>query len=67
MSQIVVTPVNDKKELKLFIKFPWKIYKDNPYWVPPLFMAIKARLDTEKTPFYNTLKENYFLPEKTGR
>ena len=26
-----------KKELKQFIQFPFDLYKDHPYWVPPLW------------------------------
>ncbi|MFI5324766.1 MAG: N-acetyltransferase [Candidatus Rokuibacteriota bacterium] len=25
-----------RKELKAFVNFPWKIYRDDPNWVPPL-------------------------------
>jgi hypothetical protein len=28
--------VKDKRDLLAFIRFPWQIYKGNPYWVPPL-------------------------------
>ena len=28
--------VKNKKDLLAFIRFPWQIYRGNPYWVPPL-------------------------------
>jgi hypothetical protein len=28
--------VKNKQDLLAFIRFPWQIYKGNPYWVPPL-------------------------------
>jgi hypothetical protein len=28
--------VESKKQLVEFIKVPWKVYKDDPYWVPGL-------------------------------
>lgn len=34
---ITVREVATKKEQKEFIQFPLKIYKDNPYFVPPLY------------------------------
>ncbi|MDI6778909.1 MAG: GNAT family N-acetyltransferase [Bacteroidota bacterium] len=61
MSDIVVTPVIDKKELMRFIKFQWKIYKDNPYWVPPLLIDRKKLLDKEKNPFYKHSEAEFFL------
>lgn len=41
---IVVTSVRTKAELKNFIMFPWKIYKGNNYWVPPLINDSKKTL-----------------------
>ncbi len=28
------------------------IYKDSPYWVPPLKIAVKDTLDVNKNPFF---------------
>jgi len=40
MSQINVRSTNNtKKEIRKFVKFAWKIYKNNPYWVPPLISS----------------------------
>jgi hypothetical protein len=32
-----VEKVKSKSELKIFIHFPWKVYKGDPNWVPPQF------------------------------
>lgn len=34
---IEVTEVKTKKQIKDFIEFPLKLYKNNPYYVPPLY------------------------------
>ena len=34
---IEVREVKSKKEQKDFINFPLKLYKNNPYFVPPLY------------------------------
>ena len=37
MKSVDVVPIrNTKKEIRKFVQYSWKIYKDNPYWVPPL-------------------------------
>jgi GNAT superfamily N-acetyltransferase len=41
---IEVIPVRTKTDLKSFILFPWKIYKENKYWVPPLINDLKKTL-----------------------
>ncbi|MDR1198297.1 MAG: N-acetyltransferase [Prevotellaceae bacterium] len=33
---LTIKKVSGKKELKKFILFPFKLYKNNKYWVPPL-------------------------------
>ncbi|NSW90568.1 MAG: hypothetical protein HPY74_07800 [Firmicutes bacterium] len=41
---IEIFPVRTKVDLNKFIKLPWKIYKGNKYWVPPLIGDLKKTL-----------------------
>lgn len=41
--------VDTDRLLKVFIRFPFKIYKDNPYWAPPLDWDEKKTL-SQKNP-----------------
>lgn len=45
-------PLDNKKELKKFIDFQWKIYGKDKNWAPPLRLAVLDSLDTKKNPFY---------------
>lgn len=36
-----VRPVRGKKDLEAFLRLPWKIYRDDPLWVPPLRKALR--------------------------
>ena len=47
-----VVPVANKRQFGKFIKVPWKIYKGDPNWVPPLLMEQRAVLNTKKNPFF---------------
>ena len=40
---ITLKEMTTKKEMLQFVKFPFKLYKNNNYWVPPI---IKEELDT---------------------
>ena len=31
---VIIEPVTDRRALKDFIRFPFRLYKDDPYWVP---------------------------------
>ena len=33
---VEVREVKNRKEFKKFVKFPTILYKDNPYYVPPI-------------------------------
>ena len=61
---INITKVSSKKDLMSFIKFPWKIYANDPYWVPPLIMDRKKILSTEKNPFFKHAEIQLFLAKK---
>lgn len=61
MQNITVKKVSAKNELNQFIKFPWKIYKDDKFWVPPLLMEQNTLLDKQKNPFFKAADADYFL------
>jgi hypothetical protein len=42
--------VETPKDLKKFIEFPFNLYRDNPYWVPPLISDEMNTLRPEKNP-----------------
>ena len=41
--------VKSRKEIKEFIEFPLKLYKGNPYFVPPLYLDEKKLFDKDNT------------------
>jgi GNAT superfamily N-acetyltransferase len=61
MNQIRIQEVTNEVEKMRFIKFPWEIYRGNPYWVPPLIYDVRKNLDTKKNPFYTHAKIKLFL------
>jgi hypothetical protein len=66
MSEVNVKNVINKSELNQFIKFPWKIYDGDKYWVPPLFMEQKTLLNKQKNPFFKDAQAEYFLAYRNG-
>ena len=45
---------------------PFRLYKDEPHWVPPLISERKAFFDKKKNPFYRGAKTKLFLATKDG-
>lgn len=67
MNDVNISIVQSKKDLMRFIKFQWEIYKDYPYWVPPLLMDRKKLLDKGKNPFYKHAETELYLAERNGK
>ncbi len=61
MDSITVKPISNKKDKKDFIKFQWEIYKDHPYWVPPLLMERYKLIDKKNNPFYKHSEAEFFI------
>lgn len=67
MSQRVeVRVVQSHKDLMTFIKFPWKIYRDDPHWVPPLLMDRMHTLNRRRNPFFQHNPAIFFLAYQNG-
>ncbi|HCC68383.1 MAG TPA: N-acetyltransferase [Nitrospiraceae bacterium] len=49
-----VLPVWDKRAFKEFLVFPFRLYKDNPFWVPPLLSEVRAQFSSENPFFKHT-------------
>jgi GNAT superfamily N-acetyltransferase len=64
---IEVAAVNDKKGLHDFVELPFAIYRNDPYWVPQLRIAVKELLDREKHPFYADAEAEFFLAREGGK
>jgi GNAT superfamily N-acetyltransferase len=64
--QIQVSEVQSRADRNAFIRFPWRIYENDPAWVPPLIMERKAFLDRERHPFYEHGDATLFLAKRNG-
>ncbi len=64
MNGIEIRRVESRKELRAFLTFPWKIYRNDPNWVPPLLMDMKEKLDRKKHPFFEHAEADYFLARR---
>jgi GNAT superfamily N-acetyltransferase len=64
---IKVRQVESKQDRKKFVELPFKLYKDNQYWVPPLKSDIYFKLDTKKHPFWEHAIRELFIAEEDGK
>jgi GNAT superfamily N-acetyltransferase len=67
MSEIIIKKVETEGEKKRFLTFPWRVYRDDPLWVPPLLPERKNVLDPEKGAFLRRGEAEFFLAYRNGR
>ncbi len=61
-----VSRVSGRKDQAEFLNLAWRIYKDDPNWVPPLLQSIKELVGFAKHPFYDNATIENFLVRKDG-
>ena len=62
-----IESVTNQRGLLEFVKFPFKLYRGDPNWVPPL---IEERLDIfnpKKNPIWEHSRCQLFLARRDGR
>jgi GNAT superfamily N-acetyltransferase len=62
---VTVRPVGGKRDLRAFIKLPFRLHRGTP-WVPPLIGERLEFLDRAKNPFFEHAEAEYFLAEREG-
>jgi len=61
-----VLRVSGRKDQGEFLNLAWRLYKDDPNWVPPLLQNIKELVGFRKHPFYDNATVENFLVRKDG-
>ena len=58
---ITVKEVHSEKDIKTFVKFPFQLYKDSNFWVPPIISQEMETFDKNKNPIFNDAEARFFL------
>src|SRR6266516_83428 len=61
-----IRPVARRRDLRTFIRLPWRIYRNEPNWVPPLRRDERQRLDPARNPFFEHAEVQLFLAFRDG-
>src|SRR4029453_911621 len=63
---IEVREVSSRAALAEFVDFPYRKYRDHPFWVPPLRMSERDRFNQRKSPFLEHADMGLFLAVDKG-
>ncbi len=66
MSTVEIRPVRSRRDLKRFVKVPFRLHRDHPQWVPPLIYERMQFLDRGRNPWFEHGEAEYFLAERDG-
>lgn len=67
MPEILLKPVDSAKMLMEFIKFPMRLYKGCPYYVPPLISGEKETWDPNENPAFAYSDAELYLAYKNHK
>ena len=65
-SGVEIRPVSGRRDLRAFLRLPWRIYAEDPQWVPPLLSEVAKVLDRSKHPFHAHAEVEYYLARRNG-
>jgi len=63
---LVLRRVETTHDLKVFIAFPSRLFRDNPYYVPSLRFDDRNTLDPARNPAFEFCEASYWLAERGG-
>lgn len=63
---VTVKKVENNRQLKLFVDFPNKLYKESPYYVPELFDDAVNTLRKDRNAAFEFCDADYFLAYRDG-
>ncbi len=64
---ITVEPVRTVRQRRAFLLFPWRIYRGDPNWVPPIVSERAARLDPRRNSLFQHGEVQPFVAVRDGR
>jgi hypothetical protein len=67
MADISIRPVESARDRKTFVDLPFRLYADDPNWVPPLKGEALGLITPEKNGWFSHAKAQLFLAERGGR
>lgn len=65
--KVSIKKVETAQDQRRFIAFPYRLYKGNPCWIPPLRQGEAVQFDPARNPSFSTSRVRLWIAEKQGR
>jgi GNAT superfamily N-acetyltransferase len=63
---VTIKRVKTRRDLDAFIRFPVRLYRRNPYYVPALYLDERNTLRRDRNPAFEHCEAEYFLAMRAG-
>ena len=67
MIKIEKIDTRSKAQVNRFVRLPFRLYKNDPFWVPPILVDNEAQLNRKKHPFYEHSDADFFMAVRDGQ
>jgi GNAT superfamily N-acetyltransferase len=67
MSRLEVRRVHGRQEKEVFLRFPWKIYRSDPLWVPPILSERAKSIDPAQGQFFSHGEAEFYVAWLNGQ
>ena len=64
---ITIKEALTKKDMKDYVMFSFELYKNNPYWIPPIIAEELETFDKTKNPALQTAEAHFYLAYKDDK
>ena len=66
-TSVTIRPISSKADRKRFVDLPFRLYANDPNWVPPLKSEAMGLITPEKNGWFSHAKAQLFLAERGGQ
>jgi GNAT superfamily N-acetyltransferase len=66
MNEIHIHPLKSGRDKRIFLTFPWRIYRNDPLWVPPLLPERAKVIDPQRGTFFQRGEAEFFIAWRDG-
>ncbi len=67
MAELIVKPVETRRDQKQFIQFAWSLNRDDENWIPPLRQNLKELVGFKRHPFHEQADVRTWLAVRDGQ
>lgn len=64
---IQIREMTSDRELEEFVRFPFALYGESPYWAPPIISEELVTFDRQQNPVFDHADARFFLALKEGK